>query len=241
MIRLLPSRFLIPVLLVVLALPACGDSADEAENTTLAPTTTAEAVTTTTAPTTTTTEAPEMMAEGSGIGDDLVEFSIVKTATAVTFTHNGTGAFKVQDLGADLEPAGLLIDTTGPYQGTRPLQWEAASGGFEITADGDWTYSVFNIDYARHEDCPIEGDGDDVVVVNDLKPAGGFETSGSHLVDVAFDGDTTFGIWIWGFGPTEHLVDTTGPFAETVTVPDGMAIWDITANGGAWTIECSSD
>ena len=151
------------MLLAVLLISACGDSTDEAENKTLTPTTTTEPATTTTAPSTTTTEAPELMAEGSGSSGDLVEFSIVKTATAVTFTHNGTGAFQVQDLGADLEPAGLLNVAIGPYQGTRPLQWEAASGGFEITADGDWTYSVFNIDYARHENCPIEGDGDDVV------------------------------------------------------------------------------
>jgi hypothetical protein len=46
---------LIPLTLVVLLLPACSDSVDEAGDTTLAPTTTEAVTTTTTAPTTTTT------------------------------------------------------------------------------------------------------------------------------------------------------------------------------------------
>jgi hypothetical protein len=54
MVRPLSVRWLIPFALVVLLVPACSDSTDEAADTTHAPTTTTEvATTTTTAPTTT--------------------------------------------------------------------------------------------------------------------------------------------------------------------------------------------
>ena len=72
----------------------------------------------------------------------MVEFSIETPATVVTLTHVGTGDFTVNDLGVDLEPIGVLVEVTGPYEGTRPLQRETAFGGLGITADGDWTYSI---------------------------------------------------------------------------------------------------
>ena len=201
-------------------------------------TTTTVAPTTTAAPSTTTTEAAQIMAEGSGSGDGQAEFSIEKTATVVTLTHDGTGAFVVTDLGVDLEPIGVIVDTTGRYEGTRPLQWETASGGLEITADGDWTYSIYNIDYARHPDCPFDGTGDEVVVVYDFKSAN-FEAGEDRPVDITFDGDTPFRLWVYGFGPAVQVVETTGPFDDTVAITEGMVIWDITANDGTWTIGCT--
>ena len=59
MLPRLSPRSLIPLTVVVLLLPACGDSADDSADTTLAPTTTTEPTTTTTEPTT--TEAVEVL------------------------------------------------------------------------------------------------------------------------------------------------------------------------------------
>ena len=56
MMRPFTLRWLIPFALVVLLLPGCGDSSDEATDTTLAPTTTTAVPTTTAAPTTTTVD-----------------------------------------------------------------------------------------------------------------------------------------------------------------------------------------
>ena len=246
---------LVPRILFLSLLAACGDSGGSAADaittataettttavvpatTTLAPT--VETTTTTAVITTTTTAAPVLMAEGSGNGNALVEFSIEKTATAVTFTHEGSEAFLVRDLDVSLEPMGVLIDTIGHYEGTRPLQWEAASGGFEITADGSWTYAVFNIDYARHEDCPFEGNGDDVVLINDFK-GGNLKEPADRPVAIEFNGDTKFDIWIYGFGTPQHAVDANGPYQGIIPVADGMIIWEFVANGGAWTIDCGS-
>jgi len=59
MLRPLSLRWMVPLTLVVLSLPACSDTADDSADTTLASTTTTvEATTTTEAPTTTTTKAP---------------------------------------------------------------------------------------------------------------------------------------------------------------------------------------
>ncbi len=85
MMRPLSLRWLVPLALVVLLLPACSDSGDEAADTTLAPTSTTEAMTTTAAPTTTvpaTTPTSTTLAESSvalpGPGEawDMLVFSV---------------------------------------------------------------------------------------------------------------------------------------------------------------------
>jgi hypothetical protein len=80
MLRPFSLRWLVPFALVVLLVPACSDSTDEAADTTLAPTTTTEvAATTTKAPTTSTATAP------GDPGLD-VEFEAVLTDSACTLT-----------------------------------------------------------------------------------------------------------------------------------------------------------
>jgi hypothetical protein len=111
-------RWLVPLTLVVLLLPACSDSGDEAANATLAPTTTAAAVTTTTAPTTTvapattttTTTVPESVVALPGPGEpwDLLFFGFDDV-----FTQQPAelyGALAADELGVDVrtvQPAGF--------------------------------------------------------------------------------------------------------------------------------------
>lgn len=231
-----------------LAVAAC-DSSEATSESTEAPTTTVEDTTTTiTAPdtttttdpatttttqaeTTTTTEGPAILGEGSGSGDAIVELSIPDEEAAVTFTHDGSGSFTVWELGDGSELRNLLIDTTGTYAGTRPLQWADPATGFEITADGDWSYLIVPMWNARHEECPLDGDGDDVVLIQQYR-------NGPSPAHITFDGDTDFTIWIYGFAAPELIVDETGPYDGTVDVADKMITWDITANGGAWTVDC---
>lgn len=178
-----PPSPLVVALGFTLLLAACTSSTEDGADTTAtpptvveqetttpgSPTTTTEAETTTTtqAETTTTSGLPPVLADGSGSGDDVVEFSIIDTAAAVTFTHDGTGKFSVWDLGEGLQQMDLLVNTIGSYTGTRPLQWKEATVGFEITADGNWSYEIVPMEVSRHEDCPFSGDGDDVIIVND--------------------------------------------------------------------------
>lgn len=218
------SRF-VPLVLVALLLAACSGSSDESADPTLAVTTVASVV---------------VMADGSSSGDEVVELSLDADAAVVTFTHDGSQRFSVSKLDGDLAPMELLVDAIGSYEGTRPVWQPRTLGGFEILADGDWTYAVVDLDYARHEYCPIEGNGDDLVVIKDLQPDG-FEPGDPLSVDITFDGDTVFDIWIYGFSAPEHLIETTGPYEDTIIVTGGMVIWEILANGGAWTINCERD
>lgn len=213
---------------------AAATTVDDATTTTIAPdttTTTEPATTTTTQGQTTTTEELAILGQGSGSGDAIVELSITDEEAAVTFTHDGSDTFTVRELGKGSEPANLLIDTTGTYTGTRPLQWTEPATGFEITADGDWSYLIVPMRNARHEECPFEGEGDDVVLIQQYR-------NGPSPAHITFDGDTAFTIWIYGFSAPERIVDENGPYDDTIDVADKMFTWDIIANGGAWTIEC---
>ena len=181
---------------------------------------------------TTSSDLPPVLAQGSGSGDDLEELLIVDTAAAVTFTHDGTGEFSVWDLNDRGDRMNLIVDTTGTYDGTRPLQWAEPSFGFEISADGDWSYQIVPMEVSRHELCPFSGIGDDVVIIEDFK-------TGGRTVDVAFDGDTAFSVKVFGFAGSETVIDEVGPYEGTFFVQDTMITWDIAANGGAWTIDCT--
>lgn len=233
----------ISVVMMLGAFVACADEESSPDSTDVAAETSGEDVTTnestssigsvdSTAPETTSPGLPPVLAEGSGSGDHLEELSIVDTAAAVTFTHDGTDEFSVWDLNDDGDRMNLIVDTTGTYNGTRPLQWAEHSSGFEIGADGDWSYKIVPMEASRHEDCPFSGMGDDVVIIEDFK-------NGGRTVDVAFDGDTAFSVRVFGFGGSETVIDEVGPYEGTFFVEDTMFTWDIAANGGTWTIDCT--
>ena len=177
-----------------------------------------------------------MLAEGSGSGDDVVAIDIPNTAVIETFTHNGDGNFSVSRLDS-FENIDLLVNTIGGYEGARPVQFDAEYDGegvrgFEITADGDWSYLVAPLSEAEPVDCPLQGRGDDVVAVTNFVSSGG-------PANLAFDADTNFTIstWTWGLDWHDLIVNEIGPYNGVVMVGSGHSVWD-NANGGNWTIDC---
>lgn len=178
-----------------------------------------------------TTTIPPILGQGSGSGDAVEALSIIDEPGVVTFTHDGEDSFTVWDLGETGERIGVLVDTTGPYTGTRPLQWATATTGFEIVADGNWSYVILPGSEIRDEECPFVGEGDNVVHVRQYSSAPG-------PAHITFDGNTDFVIWTYGFMAPERIVNAIGPYEGTVPVGDLMVTWDITANGGSWTIDC---
>jgi len=128
--RLLSLRWLIPLTLVVLLLPACGDSADddtgttaaaEASTTTVADTqapTTTTAPTTTMPPTTTTTTLPVVapaLGEGFAVGD--AELAV----TDAVFECAGSGGLVLCPSGMGPTDAPLTIELTVLTQGSVDL------------------------------------------------------------------------------------------------------------------------
>ena len=103
-----------------------------------------------------------MLAEGSGQGDDVVEFSIPETAVIVTITHDGEGHFAVHSLDAAFNELDLLVNTLDDYTGTLPMQFASDEqvAGLEITGSGDWTYVIAPLEEARRASCSTDGEGD---------------------------------------------------------------------------------
>ncbi len=204
----------------------------EDTTTTTTQATTPSTTTTTTVPTTTTT-LPPILVEGSGHGDDVVEFSIDGIPVIVTFSHVGSANFVVWSLDADFENVDLLVNTIGGYDGTRPMQFldDEQVAGFEISADGDWSFVISPLQEAQRVGCPFDGDGDDVVIVEDFVSGGGAAT-------LSFDANTNFAIWAWGTDDRDLIVNDIGPYEGTVRVSSGLDIWDITGDGGSWTVDC---
>jgi hypothetical protein len=190
---------------------------------------TTEATTTTT---TTTTTLPPVLAEGSGSSDDVIEIDIPNVPVIATFSHNGGGNFAVWSLDAAFENIDLLVNTIGGYDGTRPMQFDGEGvSGFEISADGAWSYVIAPLSETEQVECPTQGEGDDVIAVTNF-------ISGGGAADLAFDADTNFAIWAWGADGRDLIVNDIGPYGGTVRVASGLFLWDITGNGGSWTIAC---
>jgi hypothetical protein len=206
---------------------------EETTTTAIETTTTTEPPTTTTEATTTTSTLPPVLAEGSGSGDDVIEIEIQNVPVIATFTHNGGGNFAIWSLDDAFENVDLLVNTIGTYDGTRPMQFDGEGvSGFEISADGAWTYVVAPLSETEQVECPIEGEGDDVVAVTNFISSGG-------AADLTFDADTNFAIWAWGAEGRDLIVNDIGPYEGTVRVQSGLFVWDVTGNEGSWSIDCS--
>ena len=200
---------------------------------TAAETTTTEATTTTTteAPTTTST-LPPVLAKGDGTGDDVVEIDIPDAPSIVSWTHSGRGNFAIWSLDSSFETVDLLVNTIGDYEGTRPIQFEVGRSvaGFEITADGNWSYVVAPLTEAETVACPASGRGDNVILVEAFMSSGG-------RANLTYNGSDNFAIWAWG-DSADLIVNEVGPYEGTVRVPSGSFVWDITGTEGQWTIGC---
>lgn len=204
---------------------------DETTTTVATTTTTQPPTTTTTLPPTTTTTLPEVLAEGEGRGDDVVELDIPGVPVIIELTHAGRSNFAVWSLDAGFDSLDLLVNEIGSYEGTRPMQFldDELVTGLEISADGDWSYVVKPLAQVDRRTCAFEGEGDDVVIVENFIDSGGAAT-------LTNTGNSNFAIWAWGTD-RDLLVNDIGPYEGTVRVSSGLFIWDITATGG-WTVDC---
>ena len=76
----------------------------------------------------------------TGSGDGIVQLKNVPGPAAVRISGNQTSNhFKVRALGTQ----DVVVVTTGPYQGVRPLDWDGGNWtGFEVTTTGPWRIEV---------------------------------------------------------------------------------------------------
>lgn len=207
-------------------------AASTATTTSEAPTTTepetpaTEATTTTTETPTTTQPAWESFAV-EGQGDDVIDFTIPDDQPAVLeLSHTGSANFALISYTTDGEQIDLLVNTIGPYEGSRPINLQADElvAELEITADGSWSITALPLAELPTMDEAFEGTGDQVIL---------YEGSGDRLT-ATHDGEANFAVWTWNTTDRDLLVNEIGPYQGTVRIDSATVLIEVVADGN-WT------
>jgi hypothetical protein len=145
--------------------------------------------------------------------------------------------FAVESYDGNGEQIDLLVNTTDPYDGFRPLDWpdDEYTKRLLITAVGEWTIEVIPLApvpelYEHVLELPgtYEGNGDDMVLFIQQEP------------DVAtIRGNAEehyFGVFSWGGYGKDLLVNTTDPYEGKRILKEGTMSLEVIAEG-PWTIE----
>jgi len=178
------------------------------------------------------TPPPPVLAEGSGVGDDVVAMNLPNVPVIIEFSHDGSSNFAVISRDTSLDWIDLLVNEIGSYTGARPMQFAANEpvAALEITADGVWTYKVWRLSDEPMQSCRVDGKGESVIRLSDFKNSSGTAT-------LTHNGSSNFAIWAWAGTSRDLLVNEIGAYSGTVIVSSGSTAWDITADGD-WSIDC---
>lgn len=186
-------------------------------------------------PTLTPTPAPEPIIL-TGSGDDIVDVEKWPGPALARITGNSASAhFAVINYDADGNQIDLLVNTTDPYTGMRPLDLldNQHTTRFEVMATGDWTIEVLPfLENATQVEVPgtVSGTGDSVLIL--LAEAATAtvtgNTAGSHFAVIGYG----------GLFP-DLLVNTTDPYEGEVLVDRNSRVFVVTAVGD-WTIELTA-
>lgn len=192
-------------------------------------------------PTETSTPYPEYQSY-RGTGDSVIDIEPYVGPAAVHVVGNESGAhFAVKSYGPDNEEIHLLVNTTDPYDGSRPINLVSGEEvrRLQVTATGDWrveviplTGSMYALEHHMTVPDTLNGDGDDVIVLTgqtpDLMRALGNEAA-HHFAIRAYSVDE--GI--------ELLVNTTEPYDGMSLLDPSTAMLEVIASD-AWTIEVTA-
>jgi hypothetical protein len=171
-----------------------------------------------------------------GSGDSIVDTNNPFEVAIIHIKGNAAGRyFGVKNYGSDGQNIDLLVNTTEPYDGVRPLDFELDkhTTRLEITAVGTWEVWIQPVTAARVLNVPgaIEGKGDDVIILSgatpDLAKIKG-NSEGRYFGVIGYSGESS-----------DLLVNTTDPYEGTVMVSSGVFVLEIQAIGN-WSIEVTS-
>jgi hypothetical protein len=149
-------------------------------------------------------------------------------------THRGPGAFAVWNVDSGGNRLNLLVDTTGAYTGTLPIDFLVSenTATFEVAAADAWTIELLPLLKIRVVRVPaaFTGHGDDVVHLAALDPAR-LTVDASHA---------TGNLVVWAYGPGRALlIDDYAPYTGLVTVPRETSILVIHA-AGPWSMDVTA-
>ena len=168
----------------------------------------------------------------SGSGDSIIDIEKSNISMVVHIIGNSSSShFAVTSYNKNGERIELLVNTTEPYNGIRPLDLMSGewTSRFEISASGDWIIEVLPLSSLRVLFVPgsIEGKDDEVFIVTggipDLAKINGNNSS------------NYFGVLAYN-GGRDLLVNTTDPYDGTVMLNNKTIIIEVIAIDG-WSIE----
>jgi predicted outer membrane repeat protein len=164
----------------------------------------------------------------SSSGPGELEATLSRTPLILGFTHSGDGAFKVIAFNAAREQVGVLIDTTGDYSGTLPIQFGSATPGIpantyikyltvEASPGTPWEAKVWALDAAPQiAGREFTGGCDAVVTFSELQGAGRNVTVRTSdtgpFTATAYSTDTLVRV------PLAEV--SSGPHEQTTLLPD---------------------
>jgi hypothetical protein len=159
-----------------------------------------------------------------GTGDDVVTFPAESDRILVAkISYSGGSNFVVRAFAEGGSPD-LLVNTIGAYEGTRPLNFEAPVGEFEIKASGPWTITISDFREQPEFNGSASGSGDQVLRVPNL----------SGPMAVSYAGESNFVVRSWG-SSTDLLVNTIDAYSGTVRMGETAALEIVSS--GPWTLD----
>jgi hypothetical protein len=173
----------------------------------------------------------------TGSGDSVVTFDRPAQPAIVHITGNaGSRHFAVVSYAPDGGYIDLLVNTTDPYDGIRPLDFDGEHAArFEVSATGDWKIEILPLSSAHTLWVPgaMQGADDDVVALAggtpDLATVNG-NAENRHFAIVSYSATTHY---------LDLLVNTTDPYQGTVMV-DRNARYLVVDSEGSWSISITS-
>lgn len=160
-------------------------------------------------------------AEFSGNGDSIVDVAKSNEPMIAIIQGNSEGRlFAVTSLDANNQHIALLVNTTDPYFGVRPVDFRTGelTTRFEVKAIGGWSIDLLPLTSANKLNVPseIKGSGDDVLILTGGIPdiAAITGNSSSRLFAVV------------GYGSrSDLLVNTTDPYqGQVILNPDTLVL-----------------
>ena len=176
------------------------------------------------------TEIPALITL-AGSGNKVVDFQKWDGPAIVDVVYFGTGSFIVTINSSPNSSTQQLINKTGPYNGTIPIDFTTSeySSQFGITASGSWKFQIIRPASGRIETIPatISGSGDDVIML-----------TGGTPDQLSLDASQASGIFVvHGFrsGIWDLVSQETAPYTGTLPAAAGTIVLQISATG-PWSI-----
>lgn len=173
----------------------------------------------------------------TGNGSDIVDIDKWDGPAIIVIDANASSRhFALTNYDANNNPIDLLVNTTDPYTGIRPLDWRDGEDThrLEITATGDWIITILPVSSMAVLEVPgkFEGNGDFV-----------FQLAGqpADLAIIVGNQDSRhFAVLTYSTEGIDLLENTTEPVDNKYMMDGGVFAIEVKATG-PWSIEITAN